>query len=327
MKELFFTQAVAQALSEEMARDENIFILGEDIGAYGGAFGGTRGLLEEFGSKRVVDSPISEGSMVGLGVGTALTGLRPIIEIMYMDFIALGFDQILNKASKFRFLSGGKIPVPLVVRTAAGGGRFYGPDHSQSLEGLFIHVPGLKIAVPSNPHDAKGMLKAAIRCDDPVLFIEYKGLYGLRGPVSEDIDEIVPFGKAAIKKEGSDLTVVTFGRMVGRALEAAAIIEEAEGVSVEVIDLRTLAPLDMDSVASSVEKTGHLVVVEEGCLTGGVGGEITARVVERSFFDLDAPIVRVAARDIPIPFSPYLEDEVLPSVEKIKEGMAKCLGG
>ena len=325
MKDLFFTQAVAAAISEEMERDQNVFMLGEDIGLYGGAFGASRGLFAKFGSTRIVDSPISEHSIVGLGIGAALTGLRPIIEIMYMDFITLAFDQIMNKAIKISYLSQGSHSVPIVIRTAAGGGRYYGPDHSHSLEGLFIHLPGLKIAVPSTPYDAKGMLKAAIRSNDPVLFIEYKMLYELRGNVSEDPNHVVPLGQAKLVKEGEDLTIVTFGRMVNITIEAIEQLEREESISIELVDLRTLAPLDINTITSSVQKTGHLVVVEEGCLTGGVGGEISAKVMETSFYSLDAPIVRVAARNIPIPFSPHLEDHVLPSTEKIKKSVLASL--
>ena len=325
MKELFFTQAIAEAIAEEMERDPAVFMLGEDLGLYGGAFGASRGLIDKFGERRIVNSPISENSIVGLGIGAALRGLRPIIEIMYMDFITLAFDQILNKATKICYLSQGSVPLPIVIRTAAGGGRYYGPDHSQSLEGLFVHLPGLKIAVPSIPYDAKGMLKAAIRSNNPVLFVEYKMLYGLRGNVSEDPEELVPLGKAALIKEGTDLTVVSFGRMVHESVEAVEQLEQEEDLSIEIIDLRTLSPLDWSLVINSVKKTGHLVIAEEGCLTGGVGGEISARIVESSFYDLDAPIVRVAARDVPIPFSPYLEGFVLPSVDSIKGGILKCL--
>lgn len=325
MKDLFFTQAVAEALSEEMERDPSVFMLGEDIGAYGGAFGVSRGLMERFGPSRIVDSPISENSIVGLGIGAALTGLRPVIEIMYMDFITLAFDQLLNKAAKIRFLSQGRRGVPLVVRTAAGGGRFYGPDHSQSLEALFLHVPGLVIAAPSNPGDAKGMLKAAIRSDDPVLFVEHKMLYATRGPVPEGPDGIVPLGQAAVVRSGTDLTIAAFGRMIGLAQQAAERAAAEDGVQAEIVDLRTVSPLDWKTLAASVEKTRRLLTVEEGCRTGGVGGEIAALAAEKLFYSLDAPIARVAARDVPIPFSPHLEGSVLPSVESIQTAIVECM--
>ena len=327
MRETFFTQGIAEAITEEMEQDHRVFMLGQDIGVYGGAFGASRGLLEKFGDSRIVDSPISENSMIGLGIGAALTGLRPIIEIMFMDFIALAFDQILNNATKFCYLSQGTLPLPIVIRTAAGGGRYYGPDHSQSLEGLFIHLPGLKIAVPSTPYDAKGMLKAAIRCNDPVLFVEYKMLYEARGNIADDPEEVVPLGKAAVRKQGSDLTIVSFGRMAHMAKEATTQIEAEEDKNIEIIDLRCLSPLDIDTIITSVEKTGHLVIVEEGHLTGGVGGEISAKVMESSFYSLDSAVVRVAAKDVPIPFSPYLENKVLPSVDSIKQGILRCLKG
>ncbi len=323
MKEVFFTQAIAEGIAEEMERDRSVFMIGEDIATYGGAFGASQGLFERFGPSRIIDSPISENSLVGLAIGAALTGLRPIVEIMYMDFITLAFDQILNKAIKCRYLSQGSRSVPLVIRTSAGGGRCYGPDHSQSLEGLFIHLPGLQIVAPSNPYDAKGMLKAAIRSNDPVLFIEYRMLYAMRGSVSTNIEEIVPLGKAVIRKEGQDITVVTFGRQVEISLNAINQIEKE--ISIELIDLRSLSPLDMDTILSSVKKTGHLVVVEEGCVTGGVCGEISAKVMEAGFYDLDAPIVRVGARDVPVPFSPYLENQVLPSSNSIKQAILHCI--
>jgi pyruvate/2-oxoglutarate/acetoin dehydrogenase E1 component len=315
MREIPYWQALQEALREEMTRDERVFLIGEDIGVYGGAFGVTRGMLTDFGSERVRCTPVSEAAIVGTAIGAALTGMRPIAEIMFMDFLTLAMDQLTNHAAKFHYVYGPQARVPLVIRTPAGGWRSYGPTHSQSLEGWFLHVPGVKIAVPSTPADAKGLLKTAIRDDNPTLFVEHKLLYATTGPVP-DGEHFVPFGAAAVRREGTDVTLVAYSYLAGIALGAAEELAAA-GVSAEVIDLRTLAPLDTETIIASVQKTGRLITIEEGHRTGGVGAEITAQIAEHAYEYLDAPIRRVAAHDVPIPFSYPLEQIVLPSKESI----------
>lgn len=322
-RQTFFSGAITEALAEEMRRDPSVFVMGEDIGPMGGAFGATRGLHDEFGPKRVVQTPISENSIVGLGIGAAITGLRPVVEIMYMDFIGLAYDQIMNKMTKLHFLTGGEVKVPMVVRTTAGGGRFYGPDHSQSLEAIFNHLPGLVVVAPSEPMNAKALLKAAIRCDDPVLFVEYRMNYAMRGPVSTDPGYLMPLGKARVVRQGSKLTLLSWGRMLNRCREV--VDADFASAGVELIDLLTIRPLDVECIARSVAKTGNLLVVEEGYRTNGVGAELMALAGERFFFDLDAPMRRISGLDMPIPFSEHLENEVLPSHERIKEGIRQCL--
>jgi 2-oxoisovalerate dehydrogenase E1 component beta subunit len=311
-------EAVAEALFEEMTRDERVFLMGEDIGTYGGAFKVTRGFLDHFGPLRVLDTPISEGGFTGAAAGAAHMGLRPVVEMQFMDFISPAYDVLTNYIATSAYRGAG--PLPLVVRGPVGGGNRAGPFHSQNVEMAFFHTPGLKIVYPSTPRDAKGLLKAAIRDDAPVLFEEHKGLY--RAPQLREVlpadDWIVPLGRARTAREGSDLTIVTYGLMVHRSLEAAERLHE-EGVSVEVIDLRTLLPLDDEHVVESVRRTGKLLIVHEDTRTGGIAGEIAMRVNERAFEWLDGPILRVTAIDAPIPFAAALEDYVLPGVADIVE--------
>ena len=311
-----YAQAVKEAMCEEMRRDPSVFLMGEDIGVYRGAFGVTQDMYELFGHDRVMDTPISEAGFVGTAIGAALNGMRPIVEIMFSDFISVCFDMILNQAPKMHFMFGGRMSVPLVIRTAAGCGTGAAAQHSQSLEAMLCHIPGLKVVCPSTPYDAKGLLKAAIRDDDPVIVLEQKLLYRTKGPVPPH-DYIVPIGKADIKRIGSDCTIVTYGRMVHTALKAAASLAE-EGIAVEVIDLRTLLPMDKEAVVESVKKTKRLIVVHEAVKTGGLGGEIASAVCESdAFFYLDAPIRRLASEDVPVPFSAILEKGILPDEDKI----------
>ncbi len=321
MREVRYWQALNEALREELDRDPDVFVMGEDVAIYGGAYGVTKGLYEDYGEERIRDTAISEQVIVGAAVGAAMTGMRPVAEIMYVDFLGVAMDQIFNQAAKIRYMFGGKAKVPMTLRTQGGTGRGLAAQHSQSLESWFLHVPGLKVVMPSTPYDAKGLLKAAIRDDNPVLFIEHKMLYGTKGMIP-DGEYIVPLGLADVKRPGSDVTVVAHSRMLLYALEAAETLEK-EGISVEVIDPRTLAPLDMDTIMTSVKKTGRVVLVEEGCKTGGVGGEIATRIMEEGFYYLDAPIIRVAAKDVPIPMSPALEPLAVPSVQEIIDAVKK----
>jgi len=316
MRKISYRDALREALREEMQRDKTVFLLGEDIGRYWeGAFKVTKGLGKEFGDERVRDTPISESAIVGTAVGAAITGMRPVAEIMFGDLTALAMDQIANQAAKIRYMFGGQAKAPLIIRTPFGGGVNIASHHSQSLEAWFMHVPGLFVAVPSTPYDAKGLLKAAIRGDNPVMFCEHKLLYPIEGMVPED-DYTVSFGVADVKKEGQDVTVVATMYMVHEALEAAKTLEK-EGLSIEVVDPRTLVPLDKEAVIGSVKKTGRLVVVSEDCKTAGVTAEIAAIVAEEAIDYLDAPIKRVAEPDTPIPFSPPLEKYVIPNEKSI----------
>jgi acetoin:2,6-dichlorophenolindophenol oxidoreductase subunit beta len=323
MSEMFFSHAIRAALEEEMERDPSVILLGEDIAEYGGAFKLTAGIIERFGPERVLNTPIAEGGFVGVAVGAAMTGLRPVAEIMFMDFISLAVDQLVNHAAKFHYQFGEQCRVPLVVRCPSGAGRGYGPTHSQSLERWFTSTPGIVVVAPSNAHDAKGLLKSAIRCDDPVVFLESKILYGRRGEVPEG-DYTVPLGKAAIAREGDAVTVLTYSRMVEESLKAAEALVE-HGVEVEVIDLRTLAPLDVEAITTSVEKTGRVVVVEEGTFTGGLGAELVARVAETCFDYLQAPPKRVAAADCPVPSSRLLEQAIIPDYRTIAQAVAEVV--
>ncbi len=310
-------EAIAEALFEEMEADERVFLMGEDIGTYGGAFKVTRGFLEAFGERRVIDTPIAEGGFTGAAAGAAHMGLRPVVEMQFMDFISPAYDVITNYIATSHYRGAG--PLPLVIRGPVGGGNRGGPFHSQNVEMAFFHTPGLKIVYPSTPSDAKGLLKAAIRDDNPVIFEEHKGLYrapGLR-EVLPDEDYVVPLGKARLARQGKDVTVVTYGSMVHRSLEAADELEGTDGISLEVLDLRTLLPLDDASVMDSVKKTGRLLVVHEDTRTGGIAGEIAMRVNESAFEWLDAPILRVTAIDAPVPYSGSLEDYFLPQVKDI----------
>lgn len=316
MKTLTFAEAIREALSEEMARDEKVYLIGEDIGTYGGVFKVTQGLLEKFGSQRVIDAPISESAIVGSSVGAALMGLRPVAEIEFSDFLTIAMDHIANSAAKMEFLYDGQVNLPLVVRTACGAGVGAGPHHSQSLESWFVHVPGLKIIMPSTPYDAKGLLKSAIRDDGPVLFFEHKYLYKtVKGPVPQE-EYTLPIGVAEVIRPGDDVTIITYGRMAHIALSAASMLE-SKGVSAEVLDLRTLKPFDKDSIISSVKKTGKVVIVHESVLTGGFGGEIAAFLADEAFYHLDAPIKRVGALECPVPASPILEKFFLPDEGRI----------
>ncbi len=324
-REISYAQAVREALREELRRDSRVFLMGEDVGIYGGTFGVSAGLFEEFGSDRILDTPISEAVLAGAAAGAALTGTRPVVEIPFSDFLTLALDQIGNQAAKMRYMFGGAVRVPLVVRSPAGSGTGAGAQHSQSQEALFCHFPGLKVAVPSTPYDAKGLLKTAVRDDNPVVFLEQKLLYKVSGPVPEE-EYLLPFGKADVKRAGSDLTIVTWGRMVGLCLEAAERLA-AEGISAEVVDPRTLVPLDSGAIVSSVAKTGRLLIVHEAVRTGGFGGEIAAIVADSAAFPLlKAPIRRVAGFDIPIPYSPVLERNAVPTPERIEAAARDLVG-
>ena len=326
MRELSYLEAIREALQQEMRRDPRVFVIGEDVGVYGGAFGVTRGLVEEFGEQRVIDTPISELGIAGAITGAALTGMRPVGEIMFMDFTTLAIEQLVNQAAKIRFMFGGTATVPFVLRCPAGSGTGAAAQHSQSLENWFVHVPGLKVVMPSTPYDAKGLLLAAIRDDNPVIFVEQKLLYKTRGPVPEE-DYTVPLGKADIKRAGRDLTIVATGVMVARALEAAEQLAR-QGIEVEVVDPRTLKPLDAELIIQSVSKTGRVLIVHEAARTGGYGGELAAIIAESEAFDyLDAPIVRLAGRDMPIPYNRTLEYHTVPQVENIVEAARQLAQG
>ncbi len=319
MPEITFTQAINDALREEMRKNPDIIIMGEDVGIAGGVRGVTKGLYEEFGEERVRDTPISEATIAGVGVGCAITGLRPVVEIMYSDFLGICMDEVMNKMAKWRYMHGGVLKVPMVLRTSCGGGFGGAAEHSQCLEALFMHIPGLRVVFPSTPYDAKGLLKTLLREDNPALFFEHRLLYRTKGNVPAE-EYYLPLGKADIKKEGKDVTVVAIAMQVFNALTAAEKME-GEGVGVEVIDPRTLAPLDKQTILKSVEKTGRLVIVEEGVKTGGVGAEIAATVAEEGLYLLRAPVRRVAALDLPLPYSPPMEKYVLPNADKVIEAI------
>jgi len=323
MAEMTYREAVKQALREELQNDERVFMLGEDIAEFGGTFKVSLGLLEEFGPRRIRNTPLSETAILGAAVGSAATGLRPIAEIMYSDFFAVALDQVVNQAAKMRFMFGGKISLPLTIRTTMGGRRSAAAQHSQCLESWFMHIPGLKIALPSNGYDAKGLLKSAVRDPNPTIIFENKMLYNEKWDVPEE-PFFVPWGQANILHEGTDVTVVALSDMVGFSLKAADKLAE-EGVSVEVIDPRTLMPLDIDTIVQSVRKTGRLVIAHEACVTGGVGGEIGSQVAYRAFDYLAAPVERVGAKDSPIPFAPILEREVLPDDQDVVEAVYRAM--
>ncbi len=314
-----YIQAINQAMREEMERDVRVMIVGEDVGALGGAFKATEGLLEKFGAARVVDTPISELLIVGAGIGLALEGMRPVCEMQFIDFISRAFDILTNFAARNRFRTG--VAVPMVVRGPCGGGVHGGPFHSQNPEVYFVHTPGLKVVAPATAHDAKGLLKAAIRDDDPVIYLEHKFLYRRIKEEIPDSEILVPIGKAALRKEGRDLTVITYGSPVHAVMKAAR--DMAKEIDIEVIDLRTLLPLDWKTIRASVSKTGKVLIVHEARLTGGIGGEIAARIAEELFEDLDGPVIRVAAKDTHNAFSAPLEDYILPNQEKIAEAIRK----
>jgi 2-oxoisovalerate dehydrogenase E1 component beta subunit len=316
MAAITYLEAIREGMWEEMERDENVFLLGEDIGAYGGAFKVTKGMLERFGERRVVDTPISESAIVGAAIGASLMGLRPIAEMQFADFITCGYDQIVNFAAKCRYRW--RAAVPIVIRAPSGGGIHGGPFHSQNPEAWFCHTPGLKVIAPSTARDAKGLLKSAVRDNDPVLFFEHKGLYRrIKGEMPEG-DYTVPIGKAAIFREGEDLSIITYGAMVHLANDAAEELAK-EGLSVEIVDLRTLLPIDEETVLNSAKKTSKVILLHEDTMTGGLGGELSARITEKAFEHLDGPVIRIAAPDTPVPYSPTLESAFLPNKEKILE--------
>ncbi|WP_414733337.1 alpha-ketoacid dehydrogenase subunit beta [Acetobacterium carbinolicum] len=315
-KEITYANAIKEAISEEMIRDEDVFMMGEDIGVYRGAFGVSGDLVETFGEDRIIDTPISEQGFVGCAIGAAVAGMRPIVEIMFSDFMTVCWDMIVNQAPKMRYMFGGKVSVPMVLRTASGGGTGAAAQHSQSLEAMLCHVPGLKVIVPSTPRDAKGLLKSAIRDNNPVIFLEQKLLYRTKGMVEEE-EFMIPIGEADVKREGQDCTIITYGRMVQMCLAAAESLEK-EGIDVEVIDLRTLLPMDTEAIIKSVIKTRHALVVHEAVKTGGIAGEIIARIADsEAFYYLDAPLKRLASEDVPVPFCPVLEKGILPDEAKI----------
>src|SRR5579884_1640527 len=323
-RELTFGKAINEALAEELRRDERVFVIGEDVAEAGTAFKVLTGLVQEFGPERVIDSPISEAGITGLGVGAAMTGMRPVVDIMFGDFLTLVMDQLVNQAAKARYMSGGMLSVPLTLRTTLGATRRSAAQHSQSLQAWVAHIPGLKVAIPSTPYDAKGLLKTAIRDDDPVVFSEDKLHYPLKGDVPDE-EYTIPFGVADVKRPGDDVTIVATRSMVQVALGAAELLE-ADGVSAEVIDPRTLVPLDEDTIVGSAEKTGRVIVVDEGHRGYGVTAEIAALVAERAFYSLDAPPRRLGALDVPVPFSPALEDVTVPTPETVAQTARELCG-
>lgn len=323
MRELFYKQAVSEALREEMLRDERVFLLGLDIGRFGGTLKATDGLWEEFGEERVKDTPLSEAAIAGAAVGAAMTGMRPVAEIMYIDFTTIAMDQICNQAAKLRYMSGGQARIPVVFRTQEGAGKCSAAQHAQSLETWFAHIPGLKVVLPSTPYDVKGLLKTAIRDDAPVVFIEHKMLYNNKGEVPEE-EYLIPFGQANICRTGSDVTIVALSRMVLKALEAADELAK-EGISAEVIDPRTIEPLDLDTIINSVKKTGHLIVTHEGYTRCGFGAEIAAQIMENAMDYLEKPVKRVCGLNVPIPFAPEMEDFVIPNTTKLIHSVKEIL--
>jgi pyruvate/2-oxoglutarate/acetoin dehydrogenase E1 component len=315
MRKITYAQALNEAVMEEMKRDYKVFCLGEDIGPHGGAFQVTKGLFELFGKKRIRNTPISELGFSGLAVGAAMKGLRPIVEYMYIDFTLLALDQIVNQAAKLGYMSGGKIKIPIVFRTQGGAGRGNAAQHSQSLEALFYHIPGLKLVMPSTPHDAKGLLKSAIRDENPVVFIEHKLLYNTMGEVPEE-EFIIPLGKADIKRKGSDLSIIATSNMVSKVIKVADNLKNL--IDIEIIDPRTLVPLDLDTIIKSVIKTGKVVIIQEAPRRGGVASDIASLIMEEAFNYLDSPIKIIAGKNTTIPFSKYLEDDAIPSLESIE---------
>lgn len=325
MAELRYREALNQALHEELERDDRVFIIGEDIGVFQGAFKVTQGLLEAFGERRVRDTPISENTIVGVGVGAAMTGLRPVVELMTVNFSLLAMDQIVNHMAAIHYMFGGQVTVPMVVRMPQGAGHQLGPTHSHCLEAIYAHVPGMLVAVPSTPADAKGLLKAAIRDDNPVVFIEHESLYGAKGEVPEDADHVVDFGQAAIRREGEDVTIVGISRMAITAQQAAETLADEHDIAAEVIDPRTLRPLDLPTILESVRETNRCVIVEEGWPHGGVGANLAALIQEQAFDYLDAPIQRVTGADLPMPYSKPLEQLAFPHADQVVERVRSLL--
>lgn len=322
MPQITYRDAMTRALREAM-QDERVFLMGEDVGEYGGAYAVTRGLLAEFGPKRIRETPIAESVIVGAGTGAAMAGLRPIVELMTINFSLLAMDQIVNHTAKLRYMSGGQLTSPLVIRTVTGGGASVGATHSQSLEGWFASVPGLRVAVPSTPYDALGLFRYSMQQEDPVIFAEHALLYGTRGEVPDE-RYVIPFGRADVKRTGSDVTIVGYARMAVVAMRAAEELE-SRGISAEVVDLRTLSPLDADAVLESVRKTGRAVVVEETWYTGGFGATVVDLIQARAFDSLDAPVTRVAGADVPMPYSRYLEQSAIPDENKVIRAVEQML--
>lgn len=323
MAEMMYREALNRALFQEMRRDPVVFIMGENIGERGGSYKVTEGLLKEFGPERVIDTPIAEATFTGAAVGAALIGTRPIAEILFVDFTTLAMDQIINQAAKYEFMSGGQGHVPMVLRTQGGAGNGLAAQHSQNLEAIFYHIPGLKLVMPSTPYDAYGLLVSSIRDDYPVIFIEHKLLYMTKGEVPED-HYTVPLGKAEIKKEGEDVTLITYSFMTLKCLEAAELLEK-EGVSVEVVDLRTLKPVDEETILASARKTGRVIIVHEACKRGGIGGDIAAMIMEEAYDDLDAPVLRICGKNTPVPYNLELEKVCVPTVKDIVEGVVRLV--
>jgi len=323
MSQLYYRQAIRDALREEMRRDECVFLLGLDIGRFGGTYKATQGLWEEFGDERVRDTPLSEAAIAGAAVGAAMTGMRPVAEIMYTDFLTIALDQIANQAAKLTYMSGGQARIPVVFRTQEGAGRSSAAQHAQSLEAWVAHIPGLKVVLPATPYDAKGLLKSAIRDDSPVVFIEHKLLYGVKGE-APDQEYLIPFGQARIVREGADVTIVALSRMVLKALDAAEELAR-EGISVEVIDPRSVVPLDLATILASVQKTGRLVVTHEGYTRCGVGAEIATQVAENALHALKRPPRRVCGRNVPIPFAPVMEHYVIPQAADLVKAVRELM--
>ncbi|AGP32468.1 pyruvate dehydrogenase [Sorangium cellulosum] len=324
MTVLRFREAVRAAMIEEMERDERVYLVGEEVGHYQGAYKVTEGMLEKFGAKRVIDAPITESGFTGISIGAAMVGLRPIVEYMTWNFSAVAFDQILNNAAKLRQMSGGQLSIPLVLRAPNGSARQVGSQHSHSMEHFYAHIPGLKVLAPATPADAKGLLKSAIRDDNPVLFMESETLYGVKGEVPDDPDFTVPLGVASIAREGTDVTIIAWSRMVHVALEAAAELEK-EGISAEIVDLRSLRPLDEETIVKSVTKTHRAVVAHEGWPYGGVGAEVADRIQRLAFDELDAPVLRATTLDVPMPYNARLEQYVIPQAARIIENVHRVL--
>ena len=324
MRTIKYREAISEALREEMTRDETVILFGEDVAGFGGVFKSTEGLFEAFGPSRVMDTPISELGIVGAALGAALVGLRPVAEIMFVDFTSLAMDQIANQCAKFHFMTGGQAVVPVVIKTQGGVGFGDAAQHSQSLEAWHTHIPGLKVVMPATPYDAKGLMKSSIRDDNPVIFIEHKLLYLTEGPVPENEDYTIPLGKADIKRKGNDVTIISWSKMLLDSLAAATQLEK-DGIDAEVVDLRTLKPLDLETILQSVKKTGKAVIVHEACKTGGFGGEIAALIMEEAFDYLDAPAKRVAALDTPIPYAEPLYRAVIPDPDKIAKAVREII--
>ena len=316
-------EAISQALWEEMERDENVFILGEEVGVWGGTYAVTKGFYDHFGEKRVRDTPIAEAVIIGAAIGAAMNGLRPVAELMTINFAFAAMDHIVNEAAKLHYMFGGQFKIPMVIRTPGGGGRQLGATHSQTPDVIFAHFPGLKVVAPGTPEDAKGMLKAAIRSDDPIMFIEHATLYQVRGEVPEE-EYLIPLDKAKIQRPGSDVTLVTYSKMLEKSLKAAEELAK-EGIEVEIVDLRSLRPLDMEPVLASFQKTNRAVIVEEGWRSYGVGAEVSARIYEEAFDYVDAPIIRVAQKEVPLPYNRTLEQMALPQVEDVIQAVKEVL--